>query len=214
MPILPPVVVDDVFEIVVRGSQGAGGSSVTPAGNRFFYRRTGGPAAVLAALVTAFRAAVVAPHLLAANQRYAVNRIDCRKVNTPNDPGIQVADAGVGAIATDGQPSDDCAVINLKSGIRGKSGRGFKHFAGVNEVDTTLDVLVGAGLARWQAVRDGCKAALVDATGTTYTPFILSPTWSQIETDPVSILGANVTDAKLNTVVASLRKRKAASILS
>jgi len=213
MPILPPLVVDDVFEITVRGTQGAGGSSVTPAGNRFFYRRTGGPAAVLTALVTAFRTAVVVPHIAAANQRYAVNRIDCRKVNTPSDPGIQVADPGVGAVAADGQPSDDCVVVNLKTGIRGKSGRGFKHFAGVNEADTTLDVLV-AGLAAWQAVRDGCKAALADANGTTYVPFILSPSWSQIITDPVTIMGANVTDAKVNKVVRSLRKRKADTVLS
>jgi len=214
MPIIPPVVADDVFELTVKGTQGAGGSSVTPAGNVFFYRRTAGPVAVLTALVTAFRVAVVVPHLAAANARYAVNRIDARPVRDPSSPGIQVTDAGVGAIATDGEPSQDTVVVNLRSLIRGKSGRGFKHFAGVNEVDTTLDILVGAGLARWQAVRDGCLLTLVDANGTSYVPFLLSRTWSQIETAPVEIKGTNVTSVKLNTVVSQLRKRKALSVLS
>jgi len=204
----PPLVTSDIFEVVTKGQQGAGGSTITKAGNVFFYRRTGGPAAVLTALVTAFRAAVVVPHIAAANSRYTVVGIAARPVLDPSDPGVLVADAGVGAIATDSEPSEDNAVINLITAFRGKAARGFKHFGGVNEVDTTLDVLTGAGLARWQAVRDACKLGLTDANGTTYAPFILSRFYSQILTAPTAIYGADITNAKLNLVVASMRKRK------
>lgn len=204
----PPLVASDVFEVKTSGTQGAGGSTATKAGNVFFYRRTGGPAAVLTALVTAFRAAVVVPHIAAANARYSVVSIAARPVLDPSSPGVVVADAGVGAIATDGEPSEDNAVVNLGSAYRGKAARGFKHFAGVNEIDTTLDVLTGAGLTRWQAVRDACKLGLTDANGTTYAPFILSRFYSQILVPPTTIYGADITTAKLNLVVASLRKRK------
>lgn len=211
---LPPLIADPVFEILIAGTQGAGGSSVTRASNAFYYRQTGGPAAVLAALTTIFRTTVIVPLIAAANVRYAVNALGTRPLRTPTTPMLLTPDAGVGAIATDPSPSGDCAVVNLYTTGRGKSGRGFRHFAGVNESDTTQDILTGAGLARWQAVRDATKLGLTDANGSTYVPFLLSKSWSQIITTPVSIYGYDVVNAKLNTVVAVMRRRKAKSVLS
>jgi hypothetical protein len=209
----PPLVIDPVFEVIIHGSQAAGGSTVTPALNRFYYRQTGGPAAVLSALVTAFATALLTPLAAAANARWSANNISARLVNDPLAAETITASAVVGAIATDPQPSENSVVVNLYSGTRGRSGRGFKHYPGVNEADTTADVIVG-GLARWQAVRDASKAVLTDANGTIYTPFLLSPSWSNLTKAPTQIYGVNVSAAKLNIRVATMKRRKSKTVLS
>jgi hypothetical protein len=210
----PPLVVDPIFEIIILGTQGAGGSTVTPALNRFYYRQTGGPAAVLSALTTAFAAGPLAALAAAANVRWAANNLKVRLVNDPLSAALQTPSAVVGAIATDPQPSENDVVVNVYSGARGRSGRGFKHYPGVNEADTTADVLTGAGLGRWQAVRDATKNTLTDANGTIYTPFLLSPSWSNITKAPTAIYGVNVTAAKLNIRVATMKRRKSKTVLS
>jgi hypothetical protein len=215
-PPLPPCnpTTSRVVQLVLKGSMSPGGSNATPSGQVFYYRQSiiGGPL-LFSQVSAAFQTAVVVPLLAAANAAYSPNLVQIRLVNDPTLPVQAFAAPGVGAIATDSEPSDDAVVVVLKTAWRGKRGRGFKHFGGTNEVDTLRDVLVGAGLARWQAVRDACKTAFADAGGSTWVPFVFSTYQSVYMSLPTTIRGNDVTGADLDLVIGTMRRRKAAKVI-
>lgn len=203
-------------EIVVRGTQAAAGSSVTPSINVFHYRRlaTAIPMTKLA-LKNAFWTAVGVPLLAAANVRYTPNVLSVRMVNDATDPYADFSQAGVGAQPGDSEPSDDAVYVYLKTAVRMPGGKGGKHFGGTSEADTTGDILTGAGLGRWQAVRDALKLVLTDATGNQWQPFILSRKpigGSQLKTNPTTIVGYDVIDALLDLNVGTMRRRRSVTV--
>lgn len=208
-----PAIADPVAEIVILGTQGdGGGGGSTKCQNVFYYRLTtvGGPINKTN-LATIFNTTIITPLLVATHQRYAVNAVRIRMVNDVTDvPGV-IANAGVGAIATDAEPSDDTVVMNILSATRGKMCRGRKFFGGSAEIDTTLDVLNAAGLAHWTPVRDALDDVMVDAGGNTWTPFLLSKAYSKLTT-PVSIKGVNIVKAVLLKTIGTLRKRRSLTV--
>jgi hypothetical protein len=200
-------------EIIVRGFMAAGGSSVTPAINVWHYRRTVlGPTLTKSRINTAFQANLVAAHLLAANVRYTPNNLTIRFIEDAVDFPNSFPVAGVGAIATDSSPSDDAVVLYLQTALRGRKYRGFKHLAGCNEVDTTNDVLTGAGLARWQVVQAAALAGFTDADGNIWKPSVVSPSESYFKTNPTTVTANDAITIGLDTVIGTMRKRKAVQI--
>jgi len=201
------------FEIVLKGTQAAAGSGVAPAINVFNYYRVTVAAAINKAQISAaFAATVVTPLLAAANARYSPNLTLIRNLDDKTDLPVSTAVAGAGAIATDSEPSDDAVYILLRSSLRGKSYRGGKHFAGTSEVDTTGDVLTGAGLTRWQAVRDACKANFTDAGGNVWAPVIVSRKLSNFVPVPAVIVSAFVSDALLDLNIGTMRRRRTKTV--
>lgn len=214
MASLAPIVTSPVMEVLLDGVLAAAGSSSAPAGNVFYYRLS---TLVLAptkvAFGTIFQTTVVVPLLAATNARYSPVQALLRFLDNAADPYVAFALAGAGAIATDSEPSNDAVVVRLNSAFRGKTMRGFKHFAGASEVDTTGDVLTGAGLARWQAVRNACFAPMVDALGNTWTPFIRSRQSEQVKINPTVVRGVDVIAGVLNLTVGTMRKRKTPTVV-
>ena len=216
MPI--PINQVTVAEVIIHGTMAAAGSSITPAINRFFYRRVAvAVTPTKAALNTIFQSTVVAPLLLAANVRYTPGYLTIRWVNDALDSPTAFNVAGVGNVATDGQPSDDACYMLLRTALRGKPYRGSKHFAGVNEIDTTGDVLTGAGLVRWQAVQTAVAAALTDATPNTWNPTILSmgneaAPLSQLKANPTTVTVNDVTAVLLDLNVGTMRRRRSKTV--
>ena len=210
----PPLNALTFFEIVVRGRQAAGGSGTAPSANVFRYRRTGNINNVnYGALNTIFQTTVLVPLLAAANIRYSPNTVSIRCLDDAVDPYQDFPAAGVGAIGTDSEPSDTAVYVYQKVGIRVRGGKGGKHFSGTSEVDTTVDVLTGAGLVRWQAVRDACKAIMVDATPNTWVPTIVSAApFSQLKFNPTTIVFADVVDALLDLNIGTMRRRRTKTV--
>lgn len=201
------------YQIVIRGRQAAAGSSVAPAINVFCYRRTTLVApASKANLNTIFQTTILVPLLAAANVRYTPNTVSIRCLNDAQDPYADFAAAGAGAIATDSEPSDDAVYCYLKTAIRMPGGKGGKHFAGTSEVDTTGDILTGAGLARWQAVQAALKLVLVDATPNTWVPTVFMPTSSQIKINPTTVNFADVIDSLLDLNIGTMRRRRTKTV--
>jgi len=211
MPTIPAeLIVTPVVEAIVNGSAAAAGSNAKRDGNNFYYRCSNVVGVVSkAAFYTIFNTTVVAVMIAAKNARYSVNNVDVRRLDLPGDAFLRTANAGVGAIATDSEPTVDAVVVKLVSLMRGKVGRGFKHFGSTSEVDTTGDVLTGAGLARWQTVRDALKVVLVDANGNSWTPIIASRYLAVWDFVPPTIRGSDVTNSVLNLTVSTMRRRKA-----
>lgn len=202
-----------VFQIVVRGSQAAAGSGIAPAINVFNYRRTTFVGLVVKAnLSTIFQTTVLVPLLAASNVRYTPNLVSIRCLNDAEDPFEDFVAAGAGAIATDSEPSDDAVYVYLKTAVRMPGGKGGKHFAGTSEVDTTGDILVGAGLARWVTVRNACAAAMADATPTNWVPTIFRPTLSQVRVNPTNVIYADVASALLDLNIGTMRRRRTKTV--
>ena len=209
-----PIDAGEIYELIINGTVAAGGSNKTPCGNNYFYKRTViGTALTKANIVAGFIAAHVNALVAAAHQDYAVNSISIRNLADATDAGVIVPSALVGAIATDREPSEDAVVVRLYTGFRGKVFRGFKHFGGTNEVDTTQDVLTGAGLARWQTVAASCASAYFDADGNQWKPFLFSRYKSQILANPTVIRGTVITSSVLNKRVSLMKKRRAQSVV-
>lgn len=201
------------YQIVINGTQAAGGSSVTPAINVFYYKRsTVAVAPVKASLYTQFNATVIAPLLLAANVRYTVNHVDIRCVDDPTDLKERTVNAGVGAIATDSLPSDDAVYFRLYTALRGKSYRGGKHFSPASEVDTTNDLLTGAGLVRWQALKAAMAAVLTDTDGNVWNPVVLSAKLSQLKKNPTTVIANQITNVVLDANVGTMRRRRSRTV--
>jgi len=204
-----PVVTDPVMEIVVHGSCTAGTSSVTPSGNTFFYRRAvAGSSISKAALKTIFESTVIAPLLAAANIAYSPNKCTIRNIQDATDLPVDFILAGVGAIGTDSEPSIDAVVCVLRTMFRGRNARGFKHFGGTSEVDTTRDILTGTGLTHWTAVRDALDDQMTDTNGNVWNPFLFSRPGSQIKKNPCVVRGADINIVTLDLQIGTMRKRK------
>jgi len=201
------------IEVLARGSLTAGGSTVKPCFNVWMYRRTTFAVPFSKTqFATAFRAAVIVPLIAAANVRYSVNTLRVRIVNDAEDPYQDIADAGVGAIATDSEPNNDAVYALMKTAKRGRFATGSKHFGGPSEIDTTDNILVGAGLARWETLRAALAVAVVDAAPNTYVPCVLSRTYSQLITNPTTVVSNDVTSVLLNKRIGSMVRRKGASV--
>lgn len=89
---------------------------------------------------------------------------------------------------------------------------GSKHFPAASEVDTTGDVLTGAGLARWQTVQTAVGATLVDALGNSWVPCVFSRKKSQIAVNPTTIYQNDVTQVLLDKTLGQMRRRKVLTV--
>jgi hypothetical protein len=200
-----------VVEIQVYGIVAAAGGRQIPQRNIFHYRRTTtvNPLSKVN-FNTVFQAGPGAAMAAAFNVRWAAAFNYIRIVNDAQDAFTGIVNANVGAIATDSYDSRSAVYMQLKSGARGRPFNGSKHFGPLSEVDTTGDVLTGAGLARWQALQAACLATLgPDASGNTWVPVILSgPPWSYLLTNPTTVYTNDVIAVLLNKAVGSMKKRR------
>jgi hypothetical protein len=166
------------------------------------------------AVLTAFAASVVAALAAAANVRWAANLLSCRFFDDPTRLAVSAASAAVGAIATDSAPQQNTVCMKIPTGIRVPPLVGGKKFGAVNEVDTTNDILVGAGLARWQAVRDACFAGFTDADGNVWTLYVLSREHSILDNLPQAVITAYAaTSVILKKNVLTLRRRRSSQVI-
>ena len=196
------------FEVIMSGTLAAAGGSSKQINNVFHFHRTvQGDAVSKAALNTIFQTNIGDIYLAAASAGYTQSANTIRCVDDSLDPGASFTQAGVGAIAGDRLPSHSIVTMALRTNTRGRSYMGRKHFAAIVEADTTGDVLTGAGLARWQALRDALPVAMVDAGANTWRLCILSKTLSPSLVNPTDLVSTIVNSVLLNKNVSRLKRR-------
>lgn len=200
--------------VTIYGSAANGGAGFKNSYNVFTYQRTTTLNAFSKPqLNVVFQASVVAPMLAAMNIRYTPNFVGIRNIDDPLDAEQTFAAVGIGAIGTDSLPLNSAVYMLLRTALRGRNYRGSKHFGPANEVDTLQDILVTAGLARWQAVRDAIKLNLVDAGGNQWAPTVLSRNLSNLVIGPVAVVTATpITDVLLDLNIGSMKHRRARTI--
>lgn len=201
------------FEVSLLGNIAAGGGSAKPVANIFHYRRTSTTVDVNKAnLCAAFVASVLPTIVLGLNARVTFSQVTARCVDDATDATHSATISQVGAVVGDGLSNFNCVTIRLKSAVRGRSGMGSKHFAPLSESDGDDDVLTGAGLTRWQAVRDVLDDQFTDADGNVWRPCILSRTLSQLATNPTTVARNDVVSCVLNTTYGTMKRRKVKTV--
>lgn len=206
-------IVGSIAEVAASGVLAAAGSSARNTVQIFHYRLA---AIVLpatkTALETRYNTIVALPFLAAANARYTQSGTTVRWIDDATDPPQNFIRAGAGAIATDPLPTVDAVYMLLRTALRGRSYRGSKHWGAASEIDTTGDVLTGAGLARWQTLQTAVGLTLVDALGNTWVPSLLSRVLSNLTSTPTTIVANDVTSVLLNLNIGTMRKRRTITV--
>lgn len=206
-------VVGEVASIVSSFAVAAGGSNGRTAKATFHYRlATRVAAPTKTALEVIFQSTVCVPYMAAASSRVSQISNGIRHVGDALDPTVETARAVVGAIATDGSAMNAAVFMLLKSAYRGANYKGSKHFVGVSEVDTTYDVLTGAGLARWVTLQNALAASLTDSLGNIWNPSLLSRTLSQLSVNPTTVSAVDIVSVSLNLNIGTMRRRRTDTI--
>jgi hypothetical protein len=206
-------IVGSICEVAAQGVMAAAGSGAKNVASIFHYRlATLTAPATKVAIEQAFQTAIMIPFTNAASNRYTQSSTTIRWVDDAQDSPQAVTRAVAGAIATDSQPTLSAVYMLFRTAKRGKSYRGSKHFPAVSEVDTTGDILTGAGLALWQTLRTAVATALTDALGNVWNLSLLSRTLSTLTVNPTTVIANDVTSVLLNKTLGTMRRRRVATV--
>lgn len=199
----------------MKGLIAAGGSGSVNTVFLFHFRRSGGTTSPSKSSINTAFAAAYAPSIVAAlNNRWAATLNSIRFIDDALDGYVDFSSALVGAITGDSMPSDQAAYLLLRTGVRGKSYRGSKHFGPMSESDTTTsgDVFNSGCLTRLAAIATAILPGFTDADGNVWKPCVVSSKYSQLEINPTTVIANDVTAINVNHRVGSMNRRKTASV--
>lgn len=198
-------------QITVLATSAVDGASAKNIANVFYYQRFSVTDDWDAqGLIDEFYTYVFSKLQAAVNVDYVLKGIACRCINDAEDAGVyDTTHAGdVGGTSGERMPDFGAITVRLKTGIRGRSYMGSKHFGPVTEADTTGDIVASGALTKWNNLRDACLLNLTPDSDVFY-PVVFSQLLSQVEENPTTVTTAQVTSTSLNSLVGTMRRRKA-----
>jgi hypothetical protein len=197
-------------QIVTRGHADAGSEpKIKAVQNVYTFRRpTGAGTPTKTAIATAFKTAILTPLQPCLSVSYITDWLDVRFLDDPFDPFYTSALALDGTVTGDSLPSVNNVTLQLKSGLRGRSNRGSKHYGPIGESDTQLDGLTSGALTRWATFVAALLAGFTDGGGFVWTPFIVSQLGSTFSPTVATVVGVNVTEILVNPTLGIMRRRK------
>ena len=203
-------ITQEVVEIVTRGHADPGTEpTVKKFYNVYHFRKTvSGGTPVKANISAAFVTAIATPLQPLLSVSYLTDYIDVRFIDDYTDPYRTVALAKPGTVAGDSLPSVNNITLQLKTGLRGRTTRGSKHYGPIAEVDTTLDSVKATPLIGWNAFCATYLAGFTDADGFIWKPFLVSRKLSTFGPTIADVVGYNITEIKVNSVLGIMRRRK------
>lgn len=132
----------------------------------------------------------------------------------PQFPGLGVFSGGaVFNSAGGGQlPSNQCFVVRLETGLRGRSFLGHKKISPVTKADTIGDELTPARWASYTFLLQGLKTTLVSGAFS-WTPVVWSRKLSTFVAGvPTTCIGAPITAISVNKTLGQIRHRREDSV--
>lgn len=203
-------------EWILSGLIASGGSNSVNTVNVFHFRRTATAVdPVKSAINTILTTNILTPLALALNLRWSAVHSTVRFVNDATDAPALFTQSAVGAVTGDGLSSLTAIFILQKTGLRGKTYRGGKHFGPLSEADVTAtadDILNTAAVTRFAAIVTAMQAANTDSTGNIWVPTILSKKLSQLVVNPTTVVTNDVQSTLLNKRIGRMKKREVASV--
>lgn len=203
-------------EVIMQGLIASGGSNAVNTQFIFQYRRIGvAVAPTKTALATAFQAGPGVAIVAALNARWSEAFVSVRWINDALDQAVPFANVNAGAIAGDSLASHVAAFILFRTGIKGRSYRGGKHFGPFSEADVTTandDIFNAAATTRLGTIATALATPLVDATPNTWNLSIYSRVLSQSRQNPTTIVANDVATILVNKRVANMKRRQVKSV--
>ena len=203
-------------EIIMQGLIASGGSNAVPTQFIFQYRRTSTAVAPdKAALATAFQTAVGIPIIAMLNARWSEQFVSVRWINDALDQALPFTNVNVGGVAGDSLASHVAGFMLFRTGIKGRSYRGGKHFGPFSEADVTTagdDVFNAAAIVRLTSTATALATSIVDSTPNTWKLCIYSRVLSQSRTNPTTIVANDVATILINKRVANMKRRQVNSV--
>lgn len=199
----------------MKGLMAAAGSGSVDTLFLFHFRRSAGTTSPSKAnLDAAFQTAISTPIAAALNARWAATVDSVRFIDDALDGYVDFSNAAVGAISGDSMPSDEAAFLLMRTGVRGKSYRGSKHIGPMSESDTTTtgDVFNSGCLTRLATICTAIVTGFTDSDGNTWKTTVVSQKFSQLVTNPTTVIANDVTACAANHRVGSMLRRKVASV--
>lgn len=198
-----------VVRIVVRGTALATGELRTKnVVNVYdFYRTSLGPATNKTNIKAGFKTTILTPLGNALSVSYVKNTIDLRFIDDFLDPFVSFVDGVNGAVTGDSLPSRECALMQMKTGVRGKHYRGFKFFGPLAESRTTLDYINSTSITEFGTFQTAYLAGFTDSDGNTWLPYLVAAKLSNLKVDPPVIVGTPITSVTVNVAITELKRR-------
>jgi len=203
-------------EVHSQGLITAGGSSSKVTLQIYHFRRTSVvnvPSKTV--FDTAYQAAIAVPVAAALNNRWAQQFNTIRWLDDAQDAPVQVPHVVVGGVAGDSDVMMNSAFVLFRTGIRGKSFKGGKHYGPLSEADTTApntDVLNAAAVARFATLQASLIAGFADANGNTWRLEVVTRTLSQLTVNPTTVTAFDVTQIMLNQRIGRMSTRNPVSL--
>lgn len=167
-------------------------------------------------LWAAFNTQVMVPFGAAVNNAYIGDYATIRWVDDAQDPPVLVGAPPNGSGgAGDSLPLFNAVYVAMKTGIKGRIGRGSKHFSPISEADTLAGNLTDAAiLAQWAALAGNLDVNFIDLAGLTWIPMVLSnKPPAQYLVNPVNVVANTVIAHILNKTIGKMSRRKEKTVV-
>lgn len=198
-------------EIVCKGLCAAGGASATPTLNVFHFRRASSAMAYSPTnIASQFDADILSVIGLALNVDYSCPEVLVRCIDDADEAYTPYTSTVVGAVTGDRTPSFNAATLQLRTNLRGRNYRGSKHFSPMSESQIGDDVWNAGALTVLGNIKSAIQAGFTDSDGNFWQPVVVSQELSQLSVNPTTVVYADVIQIVVNTLVGTMRRRKAA----
>jgi hypothetical protein len=165
-----------------------------------------------------FQTTYMVPLIALLNAAYLQVSNDVRFLDDATDPFQSIPRTVVGGIVGVAQQNYDSVAYQFQTGYRGKSGRGGKRLGPLSDADTLQNVLTGAALIAWTALRGVFLGGFSDTNGNVWVPTVVSkgvpPGLSQLRTNPTRVFANDVVGVVLNKTTGTMRRRKVRTIVA
>lgn len=203
-------------EVIMQGLMSSEGSNTINTQFVFQFRRTATAISpTKAALDTIFQSTIADKIVLALNLTWAQTLNSVRWMDDALDQAQPFTHANAGAITGDRMATHLAVFALFRTGIKGRSYRGGKHFGPLSETDTTAggaDILNAAAITRFGAIITGMMTPLVDSTTNTWKLSVFSRVGSIVKPNPTTIVTNDVTSVLLNKRLGNMRRRQVKSV--
>lgn len=167
------------------------------------------PVDVLDVIRTAFISAYV---VTLANQKYRLFQCEGHALDDPTSATAVDPTEQTGANEDDLYAGDTALYMQFKSGFRGRSFMGSKHWGALNEVDVDNGYLTAGGVTAWGALKTAMQTwattGIEDTAGNRWHLCIVSRTLSNLEASPAIFTGADITSILMNKRVGTMGSRR------
>lgn len=196
-------------QIAVLATSAADGGAVKNIANIFYFKRDTPLLPMdVANLVTVFQGDVMPDILAALNVDYTLKGYLARCIDDAEEAPIFVADTSVGGTSGERLPDYAAVSVQLITPLRGRNYRGSKHFGPITEADTTGDIIAAGAVSKMAKLAINSKLDLTDTDANHWVPVVFSPSLSQIDANPTTVITAPIVNAITNQLLGTMRRRK------